>query len=59
MKVGDTIQAPKDLTYTYKGKQQVVKKGFSMIIKAIIGDQIVLDRFGKPFIIDKQTLQNP
>jgi hypothetical protein len=56
MKIGDTVTCCEDLTYLYKGVKKVVKKGFTFIIKGFIGNEVILDRFGKPFIVDKSKI---
>jgi hypothetical protein len=56
-KTGDTVCCKEDIVYLFKGTKKVIKKGYSMIIKAVIGDEIVVDRFGKPFILKKDQVE--
>jgi hypothetical protein len=57
MKIGRTVCCKKDIQYLYKGKMETLKKGYSMIIKGIVGDDIIADRFGKPFILKAEDVE--
>jgi hypothetical protein len=58
MNIGDSVYCIEDLPYTYKGKEQIIKSGHVLIIKQIMGDKFVCDRFGKMFVIDKEKLKS-
>jgi hypothetical protein len=56
-KIGDTVTCCEDLTYLFKGIKNTVKAGYSLVVKAVIGDStLVLDRYGKQFIVDKSKV---
>lgn len=57
MGIGDTVYCIEDVKYFQKDEEKVVKAGYSFIIKGIVGDCFVLDRFGKPFIICKKKVR--
>ena len=57
MSIGDSVYCLNDLPYQYKGKDQVVKSGHVLIVKQIMGDKYVCERFGKMFVIDREELK--
>lgn len=57
MSIGDSVYCVNDLPYTYKGKEGVVKSGHSLIVKQIMGNNYVCERFGKMFVIEKELLK--
>ena len=58
MKIGDAVCCIQELPYTYKDEKKFVKIGHRLIITRIIGDQFVLERFNKFFIVHKEIVRS-
>jgi hypothetical protein len=57
IKPGDMVKCVEDISYFFKGEQKIVKKGYKFVVRGIIGDDIIIERFGKPFIISRDKLE--
>lgn len=52
--VGDSVVCTYDLSYQTGKCVSVVKSGYTLIVKQVIEDNIVLDRYGKLFVVKKE-----
>jgi hypothetical protein len=58
MNVGDSVYCIEDLHYfDNKRNKKTVKSGHTLLIKGVMGDKYILDRFGKSFVVEKEKLR--